>query len=168
MKNCVSSLQFRLETLLPPPPKLGGGENFGAWRPRVAAVGAALPGANIRRPSRTFCGPDIEYRVNVGVPPFAETDETLPKNKNLRSKTCFWSADHRHGPRLRKSGRGCGVGHRLYLLVKVEVYVVQKWFGWANRIPDCDGRKKACLGHYKKRIFRPLEKRCFFADFENR
>jgi hypothetical protein len=51
-------------------------------------------------------------------------------------------------------------------LVKVEVSVAQKWFGQATRIPDWDGRKKACLGHYKKRILRHLEKDGFFALFE--
>ena len=62
----------------------------------------------------------------------------------------------------------CGVMEWLYSLVKVEVSVAQKWFGRITWIPDCDGRKKGHLGHYKKSFFRPLEKHCFFAVFENR
>jgi hypothetical protein len=41
----------------------------------------------------------------------------------------------------------------LYSLVQVDFFVVQKLFGQVARILDCDGRKKACLGHYKKSFF---------------
>jgi hypothetical protein len=53
----------------------------------------------------------------------------------------------------------------LYSLVKVEVSVAPKWFGRVIRISECDGRKRGHLGHYKKSIFRPREKCCFFAAF---
>jgi hypothetical protein len=50
----------------------------------------------------------------------------------------------------------------------VEVFAAQKWVGRGTWIPDCDGRKRGHLGHYKKRIFHPLEKHGFFALFEKR
>ncbi len=53
----------------------------------------------------------------------------------------------------------------LCLLVKGEVSVAQKWFGWIARIPNCDGRKKACLGHYKKSFFGSAKKPLFFCSF---
>jgi len=43
-----------------------------------------------------------------------------------------------------------------------------KKFPKTTPIFDLKCRKKACLGHYKKRIFRTLEKDDFFALFENR
>jgi len=61
----------------------------------------------------------------------------------------------------------CGVREWLYSLVKVEVLAFKILVVTPGRRPALHGRKKACLGHYKKRIFRPLEKSCFFAEFEN-
>jgi hypothetical protein len=53
-------------------------------------------------------------------------------------------------------------------LVKVELCAVRKSFGRITRISNRDCRKKACLSHYKKSIFRPLEKDAFFALSEKR
>ena len=62
----------------------------------------------------------------------------------------------------------CGVGEWLYSLVNIGVSVASKWFERIDLSSDCDGRKKGCLGHYKKSIFRPRQKHAFFALFQNR
>ena len=112
---------------------------------------------------------ELRSAVAVAVPSLVSAygHRNLPKNENLRLKAQFWSADHRH----RNVGAGCGtrnaeLGKSLCLLVKVEVLRGAKMVWPGPRIPDCDGRKKGHLGHYKKSFFRPLKKCCFFALFE--
>jgi hypothetical protein len=58
----------------------------------------------------------------------------------------------------------CGVMEWLYSLIKVDVSVAQKWFGWIALSSDCDGRKRGHLGHYKKVFFDP-EKNMHFLHF---
>ncbi len=60
-----------------------------------------------------------------------------------------------------------GVGKSLCLLVIVGVWGVGNGAHGVTRPARNDGRKKACLGHYKKSFFGSAKKPLFSTVFEN-
>ena len=72
---------------------------------------------------------------------------------------------------MRSAERGTRNGklrNGLCLLVNGEVWLLKIRPDLPGRRPAFRCRKRGHLGHYKKSIFHPLKKCCFFAVFENR